>query len=212
MSGEDIDDEENVDNGDTKGKSIERKVIDLEHVTSGSAAPPGRRSAVPPVHQSLLAQVVAGGSTPANAIMVDVEAEAERTAHSRPPTTTQFQAIPLVTHTDYLMALSNVQIARTEFMVKLSSSAITRQLQFTSSLNSTTFRQAVLDVWGLNVQSQDILYVAATLDDDTYHPFELREGSETDYQLLLHRVGRWVGWRQPHLDILVVYVEIGLRR
>ena len=130
------------------------------------------------------------------------ERENEGTTSLRPPPNLQLQAIPSVTHTHHVTALSDVQIARTECLVKLSSSAVTRMMDFSRYLISTIFRQAVFDVGDLSPQPRDVAYITVMVNRDTYHPLELPPGYQGDCDSMLHGVDRRT---EPLHDLHGVY-------
>lgn len=136
--------------------------------------------------------------------MEDVEQE-ETTTHLRRQSNLQLLAIPSVTFTHRLMAFSDVQIARTYFMIRLTTSAITRALHPAAGSTFSTLRQALCGVWDLNAQDQDIAYFAVLVEGDMY-PSELRDGREDDCDLMLDSIRGRAGWRQPHFRICMVHV------
>ena len=94
-------------------------------------------------------------------------------------------------------------------MIRLTTSAVTRALNLAAGLTFGTFRQALCGAWDFNAQDRDIAYIAIMVDGDMYL-FELRDGREDDYDLMLNTIHGWDGWRQPHFRICMVYVEIML--
>ena len=89
------------------------------------------------------------------------------------------------------IVLNEAQIQRTHMMVRLSTGQYARAVNLREWATFAGFHAAIFGVWDMSPRArQDVRGVTAAVDGQKF-PFELRVGSQADYDLLCRFIQSW---------------------